>query len=73
MPANPWELRADVQPLEAAARRWDEVGDRVSRHGDELVEAARRATEGWDAASAEGYEEHRRRVLAHLDRFTSLA
>ena len=73
MPAYPWELRADVRPLEAAAQRWDEVSARVSRRGDELVEAARRATEGWDAASAEGYGEHRKQVLDHLDRFTSLA
>lgn len=73
MPANPWELRADVRPLEAAAQRWTEVGALVSRRGDELVDAARRATEGWDAASAESYELHRRQVLAHLDRFTTLA
>lgn len=73
MPANPWELRADVRPLEAAAQRWTEVGALVARRGDELVDAARRATEGWDAASAESYEQHRRQVLAHLDRFTTLA
>ena len=73
MPANPWELRADVRPLEAAAQRWTEVSALVSRRGDELVDAARRATEGWDAASAESYEQHRKQVLAHLDRFTSLA
>jgi len=73
VPANPWELRADVRPLEAAAQRWTEVGALVSRRGDELVDAARRATEGWDAASAEGYEQHRRQVLARLDRFTTLA
>ena len=72
MPANPWELRADVRPLEAAAQRWTEVSALVSRHGDELVDAARRATEGWDAASAESYEQHRKQVLAHLDRFTTL-
>lgn len=73
MPAHPWELRADVRPLEAAAQRWTEVGALVSRRGDELVDAARRATEGWDAASAESYEQHRKQVLAHLDRFTGLA
>jgi hypothetical protein len=73
VPANPWELRADVRPLEAAAQRWTEVSALVSRHGDDLVDAARRATEGWDAASAESYDEHRKQVLAHLDRFTTLA
>ncbi|MBC2931715.1 hypothetical protein [Nocardioides sp. zg-1228] len=73
VPAHPWELRADVMPLEAAAQRWTEVGALVARRGDELVEAARRATEGWDAAAAESYEEHRRQVLAHLDHFTTLA
>ncbi|WP_299931111.1 hypothetical protein [uncultured Nocardioides sp.] len=73
MPANPWELRADVRPLEAAAQRWTEVGAQVARRGDELVDAARRATEGWDAASAESYEQHRKQVLARLDRFTTLA
>ena len=72
MPANPWELRADVRPLEAAAQRWTEVGALVARRGDELVEAARRATEGWDAAAADSYEEHRRQVLAHLDHFSTL-
>jgi hypothetical protein len=73
VPANPWELRADVRPLEAAAQRWTEVSALVSRRGDELVDAARRATEGWDAASAESYEQHRKQVLALLDRFTGLA
>ncbi|GAB3017862.1 hypothetical protein GCM10011376_01590 [Nocardioides flavus (ex Wang et al. 2016)] len=73
MPANPWQLRADVRPLEAAAERWSELAVLVARRGDELVEAARRATEGWDAAAAESFAEHRREVLANLDRFTALA
>ncbi|WP_210649406.1 hypothetical protein [Nocardioides sp. SYSU D00065] len=73
MPANPWELRADVAPLEVAATRWEEVATQMSRRGDEIVDAARRATEGWDAAAAERYEEHRREVLAQLDRFTTQA
>lgn len=73
MPANPWELRADVRPLEAAAQRWGELGDLMARRGDDLVEAARRATEGWDAAAAESFAEHRREVLVNLDRFTTLA
>jgi hypothetical protein len=73
VPANPWELRADVRPLEAAAQRWDELAAVMARRGDDLVEAARRATEGWDAAAAEGFADHRREVLANLDRFTSLA
>ena len=73
MPANPWELRADVRPLELAAMRWSEIGSLLARRGDEIVDAARRATDGWDAAAAESYENHRRQVLANLDRFTSLA
>jgi hypothetical protein len=73
VPANPWELRADVQPLELAARRWEEVGTVMARRGDEIVDAARRATEGWDAAAAESYEQHRRQVLGNVDRFTALA
>jgi len=73
VPANPWELRADVRPLEAAAQRWSELGAVMARRGDDLVEAARRATEGWDAAAAERFAEHRREVLANLDRFTTLA
>jgi hypothetical protein len=73
VPANPWELRADVRPLEAAAQRWTEIGALMARRGDEIVEAARRATEGWDAAAAESYDAHRRQVLANLDRFTTLA
>ncbi len=73
MPANPWELRADVRPLELAAVRWTEVATVMARRGDELVDAARRATEGWDAAAAESYEQHRRQVLVNLDRFTTLA
>ncbi|MBL0747041.1 hypothetical protein [Nocardioides baculatus] len=73
MPANPWELRADVRPLEVAASRWADIGALMVRRGDEIVEAARRATEGWDAAAAESYEQHRRQVLANLDRFTTLA
>jgi hypothetical protein len=73
VPANPWELRADVRPLDTAAQAWRDVAQVMTRRGDEIVEAARRATEGWDAATAEGYEQHRRRVLAHLDAFTTLA
>ncbi|GAA5107512.1 hypothetical protein GCM10023339_05630 [Alloalcanivorax gelatiniphagus] len=73
MPANPWELRADVRPLESAAQRWTEIADLMALRGDELVGAARRATEGWDAAAAESYEQHRRQVLVNLDRFTTLA
>ncbi|GAA1915527.1 hypothetical protein [Nocardioides hwasunensis] len=73
MPANPWELRADVLPLEAAAARWDDIGAVMRRRGDEIVVAARRATEGWDAEAAESYDRHRRQVLDNLDRFTTLA
>ena len=42
MPANPWELRADVRPLEVAATRWTEIGALMSRRGDELVDGLRR-------------------------------
>lgn len=73
MPAHLWELRADVRALELGAQRWDEISALVARRGDELVAAARRATDGWDAAAAESYEAHRRQVLVNLDRFTSLA
>lgn len=73
MPANPWELRADVRPLDLGAQRWDEIGALLTSRGDELVSVARRATEGWDAAAADSYEVHRRQVLAHLDHFTNLA
>lgn len=73
MPAHPWQLRADVRPLDEAAETWTRVAELMSRHGDEIVEAARRATEGWDAAAAESYEQHRRQVLVNLDRFTALA
>ena len=73
MPANPWDLRADVRPMELAATRWMETAMLLSRRGDEIVDAARRATEGWDAAAAESYERHRREVLVNLDRFTQLA
>ena len=72
MPANPWELRTDVRPLDAAAQAWREVAEVMARRGDELVEVARRTTEGWQAAAADGYEQHRRQVLARLDLFTTL-
>jgi len=73
VPAHPWQLRADVRPLDEAAETWTRVAELMARHGDEIVEAARRATEGWDAAAAESYDQHRRQVLVNLDRFTSLA
>ncbi len=73
MPANPWELRSDVRPLEVAAVRWNEVATLMARRGDEIVDAALRATEGWDAAAAESYDRFRRQVLVNLDRFTTLA
>ncbi|MDR7252006.1 hypothetical protein J2X46_000982 [Nocardioides sp. BE266] len=73
MPANLWELRSDVLPLEVAAQRWSEIATLMARRGDEIVDAAVRATEGWDAAAAESYDHHRRQVLANLDRFTTLA
>lgn len=73
MPAHLWELRSDVRPLEVAALRWGEVATLMARRGDEIVDAALRATEGWDAAAAESYDQFRRQVLANLDRFTTLA
>ncbi|CUR57807.1 hypothetical protein NOCA1130230 [metagenome] len=73
MPANLWELRADVRPLDVAAVRWGEVAALMTRRGDEIVSAALRATEGWDSAAAESYDQFRRQVLANLDRFTTLA
>jgi hypothetical protein len=73
VPANSWELRADVAPLDAAAARWSELAGLMTRRGDEIVDAARRATDGWDAAAAESYDQHRRQVLTNLDRFTVLA
>jgi hypothetical protein len=73
VPANLWELRSDVAPLEVAAVRWGEVAMLMTRRGDEIVDAALRATEGWDAAAAESYDRFRRQVLANLDRFTTLA
>lgn len=73
MPANLWELRSDVGPLEVAALRWGDVATLMSRRADEIVDAAVRATEGWDAAAAESYDHHRRQVLGNLDRFTTLA
>ncbi|MFM6849613.1 MAG: WXG100 family type VII secretion target, partial [Terrabacter sp.] len=73
MPANPWELRTDVRPLDAAAQAWREVAEVMARRGDEIVEVARRTTEGWQAAAADSYEQHRRQVLMHLDVFTTLA
>ncbi len=73
MPAHPWQLRADVRPLDEAAETWTRVAELMARHGDEIVEAARRATEGWDAAAAESYDQHRRQILVNLDRFTALA
>lgn len=73
MPAHPWELRADVAPVELAATRWTETATVLTRRGDELIDAARRATEGWDAAAAESFGRHRREVLAHLDRFAQVA
>ena len=73
MAANPWELRADVRPLEVAADRWSDIALVMSARAEELVGAARHATDGWDAAAAESYDAHRREVLMNLDRFTSLA
>ena len=73
MPANLWELRSDVRPLDVAAVRWGEVATLMTRRGDEIVAAAQRATEGWDSAAAESYDQFRRQVLANLDRFTTLA
>ena len=37
VPANPWELRADVRPLEAAAQRWEELGALMGRRGDATI------------------------------------
>lgn len=73
MPANPWELRADVRPLEVAADRWSEIALVMAGRAEELVGAARIATDGWDAAAAESFDAHRREVLMNLDHFTTLA
>lgn len=71
--AHSWELRADVRPLDHAAIRWAEIGQLMARRADDLVAAARHALDGWDAAAAESYEDHRRQVIVNLDHFTTLA
>ncbi len=73
MIAHQWELRTDVRPLDQAAVRWSEVARDVGQRADDIVDAARRALDGWDAAAADSYEHHRRQVIAHLDQFTTLA
>lgn len=73
MPANPWELRADVRPLEVAVQRWSEIALVMAGRAEELVGAARHATDGWDADAAESFDAHRREVLMNLDHFTTLA
>ena len=73
MPANPWQLRADLRALDRAADSWTGIARTVASRADELVDAARRAIDGWDAEAAESYDAHRRQVLTHLDRFTALA
>ena len=45
----------------------------MSLRADEIVDAARHALDGWDAATAESYERHRRQVIENLDHFTTLA
>ncbi|MCY7401875.1 MAG: hypothetical protein LH477_13165, partial [Nocardioides sp.] len=72
MPVHQWELRADVRPLDEAAVRWSEIGQLMAQRADDLVGAARHALDGWEAAAAESYDDHRRRVVANLDRFTTL-
>ena len=73
MPVHQWKLRADVRLLDDAAARWSERGRLMSQRADDLVGAARHALDGWEAVAAEAYEEHRRQVVANLDRFTTLA
>ena len=57
VPANPWELRADVRRWSSPRCGGSEIGSLMARRGDEIVDAARRATDGWDAAAAESYEQ----------------
>ena len=45
----------------------------MSLRADDIVDAARHALDGWDAATAESYERHRRQVIENLDHFTDLA
>lgn len=68
MAANPWQLRADVTALDAAARTWSELAAAIAAAADELVATAQRAfTSGWQSMSAEGYDAHRKQVVGSLD------
>ena len=74
---EPGLLLGDLVALvEVRARRDDGDADEQDEPDEQdhrPGESARRATEGWDAAAAESYEQHRRQVLVNLDRFTALA
>lgn len=69
-----WQLRHDPAPFEAAADAWDVTRAHITRAADRVVAAARQALDtGWESASAEAYEHHRRQVVQGLDQLVRVA
>lgn len=71
---HPWELRADPRELVACAETWETMAVRIVTAADRVVAAARHALDtGWESASADAYEIHRRRLVEGLDQLVQVA
>lgn len=71
---HPWELRVDSRPLVTGAETWEAMAARIATAADRVVAAARHALDtGWESASADAYELHRRRMVEGLDQLVQVA
>ncbi|MBJ7358594.1 M91 family zinc metallopeptidase [Nocardioides sp.] len=74
MTAGLWTLRHDAAALEQAATSWTGAGAALAATVDDVNAAALAVLgAGWEGDSADGYDAHRRRLVADVDRGTALA
>ena len=69
-----WHLGHDAAALERAAGSWSDAASTLVAAGDGVGTASRSVLGvGWDGASAEGYDAHRRLLVADADAAAALA
>ncbi|AIY18989.1 calcium-binding protein [Pimelobacter simplex] len=74
MGAGIFDLRDQVDELDAAATQWAAVGTALSGAGDDVTSGARAVLDaGWEGETRDSFDEHRRALVTDLDTGGDLA